>query len=83
MEATQLKNKIKYLKENKTDIDDIKEYIKNKSILKKQQRFKSECRNVFTEEFNKIVLSANDDKKMQSIGSIETCICNKQKFSRW
>ena len=82
MEATQLENKIRYLKENKTDIDDIKEYIKNKSILKKQQRFKSECRNVFTEEFNKIVLSANDDKKMQSIGSIETCICNKQKFSR-
>ena len=28
--------------------------------------------NVFTEEVNKITLSANDDKKIQSIGSIET-----------
>ena len=61
MEATQLENKIKYLKENKIDIDDIKEYIKNKSIFRKQQRFKSESHNVFTEEINKIVLSANDD----------------------
>ena len=36
LEATQLENKIKYLKENKIDIDDIKEYIKNKSIFRKQ-----------------------------------------------
>ena len=43
----------------------------NKSILKTQQRFKSE-RHVFTEETNKISLSSNDDKRMQSIDSIET-----------
>ena len=34
--------------------------------------FKSERRNFFTEETNKIVLSSNDDKRMQSIDSIET-----------
>ena len=36
------------------------------------ERFKSEGRNVFTEEINKIVLSSNDDKRMQLIDSIET-----------
>ena len=44
----------------------------NKVILKTQQRFKSEGKNVFTEEINKIVLSSKDDKRMQSIDSIES-----------
>ena len=41
-------------------------------MLQTQQRFKSGSHNVFTEEINKIVLSSNDDKRMQSIDSIET-----------
>ena len=41
-------------------------------MLKTQQRFISERRNVFTEEINKIALSSNDDKRMQSIDLIET-----------
>ena len=50
-----------------------KEFIRNnKSISKTQQRFKSERHNVFTEEINKIAFSSNDDKRMQSIDSIET-----------
>ena len=62
LEATQLENKINHLKKNKTDTDSIvenhKEFIKNnRSILKMQQRFKSERHNVFTEEINKIALS--------------------------
>ena len=44
----------------------------NKLILKAQQRLKRERHNVFTEEINKIALSSNDDKRMQSIDSIET-----------
>ena len=57
-------------------IDNIKEFIKNnKSILKIQQRFKSERYNVFTEEIDKIVFSSNDVKRMQSIDSIETYAC--------
>ena len=36
------------------------------------KRFKSERHNVFTEEINKIALSSNDDKRMQSIDSVET-----------
>ena len=39
----------------------------NKSILKTQQRLKSRRHNVFTEEINKIALSSNDDKSIQSI----------------
>ena len=43
-----------------------------KVILRTQQRFKSERHNVFTEEFKNINLSSHDDKRMQSIGSLET-----------
>ena len=76
MEATQLKNKINHLENNKFDLDSIKKYKEfirnNKVILKTQQRFRSEKRNVFTEEINKIALSSNDDERMQSIDSVET-----------
>ena len=48
----------------------LKQWIK----LKMQARFKSERDNVFTEEVNKFALSRNDDKRMQAIDSIETCI---------
>ena len=71
-EATQLENKVNYLQKNKFGINSIKELIKNnKSILKIQQRFKSERHNIFTEKIKKIALSSNDDKRMQSIDSIE------------
>ena len=57
-------------------MDSIKEFMRNnKSILKIQQRFKSERHNVFTEEINKIALSSNDNKKRQSIDLIETYAC--------
>ena len=50
-----------------------KKFIRNiKSILKTQQRFESERYNVFTEEINKITLSLNHDKRIQSIDLIET-----------
>ena len=39
--------------------------------MKTQQIFKSESHNVFIEKINKIVLSSNVDKTMQSIDSIE------------
>ena len=64
--------------------------LKNRLKLKTQQRFKSERHDVFTEEINKIALSSNDDKRMQSIDSIETyaygmskdLICKKEKIKR-
>ena len=38
----------------------------NKTILKSQLRFKSDHHNVYTEEVNKIALSSNDDKRLQT-----------------
>ena len=58
--------------------------------IKTQSRFKSEMHKAFTEEINKIALSSNDDKRMQSIDSTETyahemskyLICKKEKIKR-
>ena len=44
----------------------------NRLILKSQQRLRSEKHNVFTGEVNKIVLGANDGKRILSVDSIET-----------
>ena len=44
----------------------------NKTILKLQQRFKSEHHKVYTEEVNKTALSSNDDKIIQTFDKIET-----------
>ena len=38
----------------------------NEVTLKSQQRFKREAHNVYTEEVNKIALSSNDDKRLQT-----------------
>ena len=44
----------------------------NKIILKSQQKFKSNCDNVYTEQINKIALSSNDDKRLQTFNKITT-----------
>ena len=44
----------------------------NKKILKKQQRFKSDAHNAYTEEINKIALSFEDDKRLISYNGITT-----------
>ena len=73
LEAVQIENKINHL-------DTLKKFIKNnKLILKTPQRFESERHNVFIEEINKIALSSNDDKRVQSINSIETYVCGMNK----
>ena len=59
-------------------------------MLKAQPRFKSGRHNVFTEVINKIALTSNDDKRMQSIDLIDTYayrtskdrICKKEKTKR-
>ena len=76
LEATKFENKITQLEKNKLDKDSLrenyKEFIKNnRLILKSLQKFRVEKHNVFTEEVNKIALTDNDDKGMQSIYSIE------------
>ena len=42
------------------------------NILKSQQRFKSDCHEVYTEEVNKIALTSNDDKRLQMFDKVTT-----------
>ena len=44
----------------------------NQIIIRSQQRFKSNHHNVCTEEVNKVALSSNDDKRMQTFDKITT-----------
>ena len=44
----------------------------NTVILKSQQRFKTYDHKVYTEEVNKIALSSNDDKRIQTFDKVTT-----------
>ena len=44
----------------------------NKNVCRSQERFKSYNHDVYTEEVNKIVLSSNDDKRLQTFDRIIT-----------
>ena len=44
----------------------------NKTVYRSQERFKSYCHDVFKEEVNKIALSSNDDKRLQTSDKITT-----------
>ena len=41
-------------------------------ILKSQQRFESDHHKVYTEDVNKVALSSDDDKRLQTFDGIET-----------
>ena len=86
LKAKELENEKNYLQKDKTDVDSLrgnyKEFINsNKLILKLQQRFRSEKHNVFTEEVNKIVLSAKKDKRTLSVNSKNHT--HQKNDSRW
>ena len=51
-----------------------------KIILKLQQRFKSNHHKVYIEEVNKIALSSDDDKRLQTFDGIETYPHGKNAF---
>ena len=77
LEAIQVENKTNQQEQSKTDVDGPRENHKefkenNDLIVKPQQRFRSEKHNVLTEEVNRIAFNANDNKRIQSIDSIET-----------
>ena len=54
--------------------------LKNKIILKSQQRFKSDYHNIYTKQINKIALSSNDDKRLQIFDKIITYPYGKNAF---
>ena len=47
-------------------------FVNGEVVLKTQQRFKSGHHKVYTEEVNKIGLSSDDDKRLQTFDGIET-----------
>ena len=47
----------------------------DKIILKPQQRFKIYLHKVYTEEINKIALSSNNDKRLQTFDKVTTYPC--------
>ena len=46
--------------------------LNNKNVYRSQERFKSYNHDVYTEEVNKIALSSNDDKRLQTFDRITT-----------
>ena len=59
-------------------------------IIKSQQRFRSDHHRVYTEEVNKIALSINDDKRLQTFDKVTTFpyginafkVCEREMLSR-
>ena len=64
--------------------------LNNEVILNSQKRFKSEKHDVYTEEVNKIALSSNDDKRLETIhritsypyGTIAGKVCKTELLSK-
>ena len=44
----------------------------NEDIIRSQLRFKSDHHNVYTEEINKVAISSNDDKRLQTFDRVTT-----------
>ena len=44
----------------------------NETILQSQQRFEGDYHDVYTERINKITLSSNDDKRLQTFDKVTT-----------
>ena len=61
----------KFVIKGRLKFNDYKDYLLNNQIvLKSQQRFKNERHDVSTKEINKIALSSNDDKRLQTFDRI-------------
>ena len=52
-------------------------------ILKSQQRFKSDHHKVYTGEVNKIALSSDDDKRLETFDGIKTYPYETNSFKVW
>ena len=66
-----LREQKKYVIKQRLKFNDHKNcLLNNEIILKSQQRFKSKAHTVYTKEINKIALSSNDDKRLQTFDRI-------------
>ena len=65
----------KYVIKRRLKFNDYKNcLLNNEIVLKSQQRFKSERYDAYTEGINKIALSSNDDKILQTFDRITSYI---------
>ena len=72
-EVKKSKGTKKYIIKRKFMLENYKDcLLNNKILLKSQQSFKGDYHNVYTEESNKIALSSNDDKRLQTSDRIKT-----------
>ena len=72
-EAKKAKGTKKCVIKRMLEFNDYKDCLLNDEIiLKSQKRFKSEAYNVYSEEINKLALSSNDDKRLQTFDRITT-----------
>ena len=63
----------KYVIKQKLMFQNFKDFLfNNKNVYRSQQRFKSYNHDVYTEEVNKIALSSNDDRRLQTFDRITT-----------
>ena len=72
LESTQLENKISYLEKNKINIDSLKKNHKqfignNKSILKTQQRYRSDSIKTFAHGTSKDLVSQKEGVKCSNV----------------
>ena len=67
------KGKKKCVIKKKIKFDDYRACLfNNNSVLRSQEVFKSELHDVYTLKLNKIALSSNDDKRLQTYDKITT-----------
>ena len=63
----------KYVIKRELNVKNYKDCLFNdKTILKLQQKFESDCHNVYTEQINRIALISSDDKSLQTFDKIAT-----------
>ena len=73
IEHKKAKETNKCIIKRRTNLKDSKDsFFENKTISKSQLRFKSDLHIVYTEEVNKIAISNNDDKRLQTYDKITT-----------
>ena len=73
IEKKNAKGTNKYVINRRIKFKDYKDSLfKNITILRSQLRFKSDLHIVYTEEVNKIAISSNDDKRLQTFNKITT-----------
>ena len=63
----------KYVVKRKILFNYLDSFSKNKVLYRSQQRFRSDHHKVYTEEVNKIALSSNDNKRIQTFDKVTTC----------